>query len=100
MNLLTPEQVAAMFPVGEGEQHLNVRTVLGWIRRGVGGVKLKAARAGSRLWIRREDLDSFLEDLSEPVPEGQVLPDDQEEEPPSQTSAMTRADKELERHGL
>ena len=50
MEFLTPEQVAETLQVTR-------RTVYTWIETGA----LKAIRAGTRIRIRREDLDAFLE---------------------------------------
>ena len=50
MEYLTPEQVAETLQVSR-------RTVYTWIDTGA----LKAVKAGTRIRIKREDLDSFLE---------------------------------------
>ena len=49
--------------------HPSVHSVRRWISRGVGTprIRLKAVRVGTRFFVRRPDLDEFVESLQDPT---------------------------------
>jgi hypothetical protein len=53
-------QAAAQVPGGP----VSVRTTLGWVQRGVGGVKLEAFRRGHKWRTSREAVERFLAALN------------------------------------
>jgi excisionase family DNA binding protein len=60
---LTLKQAADALPISPKPHRI---TVYQWIKRGVCGVKLRSQKIGGRVFVRRDDLDSFLHAINRP----------------------------------
>src|SRR5262245_55306405 len=62
--LIARAQAARLLPTPRQGKPVQVRTGVRWIRRGVGGARLEAARAGGRWITSREAVARFLAALT------------------------------------
>jgi len=87
---ITLSQAARLLPRLRGDRTVHVSTLYRWIKRGIRGVRLEAAKIGRTSVTSREAIQRFVDRITaapsaaEPAP---PMPDD-------------RIDKELDRHGL
>ena len=86
---LTLPQAAKLLPRLRADRKVHVSTLYRWIKRGVRGVRLEAAKIGRTCVTSREAIQRFVDRITAAptaVPVTPVLPD--------------RIEAELDRHGL